>query len=79
MFDYHIHSEFSEDSSEKMSNIVEEAIGKGGKKLCFTEHMEFNFPHEKLKFDLDYDAYKREFERVRSIYGKKIDLFMGGR
>lgn len=77
MFDYHIHSEFSDDSSEKMSNILEEAIRKGGKKLCFTEHMEFNFPNETLKFNLDYDAYKREFERMRSIYGKRIDLSMG--
>lgn len=77
MFDYHIHSEFSDDSSEKMSNIVEEAIRKGGKKLCFTEHMEFNFPHEIKKFNLDYDGYKKEFERMRSIYGKRIDLSMG--
>jgi histidinol-phosphatase (PHP family) len=77
VFDYHIHSEFSDDSSEKMSNIVEEAIRKGGKKLCFTEHMEFNYPDEKLKFNLDYDAYKKEFERIRSIYGKQIDLYMG--
>ncbi|WP_319205303.1 histidinol-phosphatase HisJ family protein [uncultured Ilyobacter sp.] len=77
MFDYHIHSEFSDDSTEKMSNIVEEAIKKGGKKLCFTEHMEFNYPHEELKFELDYDAYKKEFERIKSIYGGKIDLYMG--
>ncbi len=77
MFDYHIHSEFSDDSSEKMSNIVEEAIKKGGKKLCFTEHMEFNYPDEELKFELNYDAYKKEFERIKTIYGDKIDLYMG--
>ncbi|WP_372713291.1 histidinol-phosphatase HisJ family protein [Ilyobacter sp.] len=77
MFDYHIHSEFSDDSTEKMSNIVEEAIKKGGKKLCFTEHMEFNYPHEELKFELNYDEYKKEFERIKSIYGERIDLYMG--
>lgn len=77
MFDYHVHSEFSDDSSEKMSNIVEEAIRKGGRKLCFTDHMEFNYPDVDLKFELDYDAYKKEFERVRSIYGERIDLYMG--
>ena len=77
MFDYHIHSEFSEDSSEKMDIIVEEAIKKGMKKLCFTEHMEFDYPDEDYKFHLDYDGYKNEFERIKSIYGEKIDLYMG--
>jgi histidinol-phosphatase (PHP family) len=77
MFDYHIHSEFSDDSSEKMINIVEEAIKKGCKKLCFTEHMEFNYPFEELKFELDYDSYKKEFEKIKAIYEKQIDLYMG--
>ncbi|MEI6856200.1 histidinol-phosphatase HisJ family protein [Psychrilyobacter sp.] len=77
MFDYHIHSEFSDDSSGKMSKIVEEVIRKDGKKLCFTEHKEFNYPDEDIKFNLDYEGYKREFERIKSIYGKKIELYMG--
>ena len=77
MFDYHIHSEFSDDSTEKMINIVEEAIKKGGEKLCFTEHKEFNYPDESIKFNLDYESYKKEFERIKSIYGKTIELYMG--
>ena len=77
MFDYHIHSEFSDDSSEKMSNIVEEAIRKGGKKLCFTEHKEFNYPDKNIKFNLDYEGYEKEFERIKSVYGNKIELYMG--
>lgn len=77
MIDYHIHSEFSDDSSANMANIVEEAIKKGCKKLCFTEHMEFNYPFEDLKFELDYAAYKREFEKIKSTYEKDIDLYMG--
>lgn len=77
VFDYHIHSEFSDDSTEKIINIVEEAIKKGGKKICFTEHKEFNYPDKRLKFNLDYEGYKREIERIKSIYGEKIELYMG--
>jgi len=77
MFDYHIHSEFSDDSTEKMINIVEEAIKKSGEKICFTEHKEFNYPDENIKFNLDYESYKKEFERIKSIYEKKIEIYMG--
>lgn len=77
MFDYHIHSGFSDDSSEKMSDIIEKAIKKGGEKICFTEHKEFNYPDEEIKFNLDYEGYKKEFEKIKSIYGEKIDLYMG--
>jgi histidinol-phosphatase (PHP family) len=77
MFDYHIHSEFSDDSTEQMSNILKEAIKKGGKKICFTEHKEFNYPDKDIKFNLDYDEYKKEFEKIKSIYGKNIELYMG--
>jgi len=77
VFDYHIHSKFSDDSMEKIINIVEEAIKKGGIKICFTEHKEFNYPHKDIKFNLDYEGYKKEFERIKSIYGKKIGLYMG--
>jgi len=77
MFDYHIHSEFSDDSTEQMKNILEEAIKKGGKKICFTEHKEFNYPDKNIKFNLDYDKYKKEFEKIKSTYGKNIEIYMG--
>lgn len=77
MFDYHIHSEFSDDSTEKMKNILEEAIKKGGKKICFTEHKEFNYPDEDIKFNLNYNEYKKEVEKIKAIYKEKIEIYMG--
>ena len=68
MFDYHIHSEFSDDSSEKMSNIVEEAIKKGGKKLCFTDHMEFNYP------DADLSIIDRAYIYSARVHDGQIRL-----
>ena len=39
--DYHLHSEFSFDSSEKIENIVEKAIQMGIDEIALTDHAEF--------------------------------------
>lgn len=39
--DYHIHSEFSDDSQEKMKNQVERAITLGLEEICFTDHVDY--------------------------------------
>ena len=49
MYDYHIHSDFSEDSSSKMEDMIKGAIQRGAKEICFTEHKEFDYPVEELR------------------------------
>ena len=39
--DYHLHSEFSFDSSEKIENIVERALQMGIDEIALTDHAEF--------------------------------------
>ena len=39
--DYHIHSEFSDDSREPMENQVRRAIELGLEEICFTEHVDY--------------------------------------
>ena len=39
--DYHIHSEFSDDSREPMENQVRRAIELGLEEICSTEHMDY--------------------------------------
>ena len=39
--DYHLHSEFSFDSSEKIENIVEKALQMGIDEIALTDHAEF--------------------------------------
>lgn len=69
--DYHLHSSFSEDCIIEMKEMVEGAIKAGVNILCFTEHKDFDYPHEEFTFHLDNEAYtKRFWNYVRFI--KKI-------
>ena len=39
--DYHVHTEFSEDSEYEMEEVVIDAIEKGLDEICFTDHVDF--------------------------------------
>ena len=39
--DYHIHTEFSDDSREPMQNQIERAIELGLDEICFTDHIDY--------------------------------------
>ena len=37
--DYHVHTQFSDDSEYPMEQVVKDAIARGLNELCFTEHV----------------------------------------
>ena len=39
--DYHVHTEFSDDSSYDMEDVVKDAIDMDIKELCFTDHVDY--------------------------------------
>lgn len=45
--DYHIHTYYSSDSSEDPENIIKAAIDKGLVGICFTDHMDLDWPETK--------------------------------
>ncbi|MCR5177713.1 MAG: histidinol-phosphatase HisJ family protein [Lachnospiraceae bacterium] len=81
--DQHIHSHHSGDSDESMERIADSAIAAGLKYLCFTEHMDFDYPpvdDPELTpdtFILDADPYKAEYLRIRDRYAGRIELMLG--
>lgn len=38
--DYHIHTEFSDDSEYPMEEVVKDAIALGLEEICFTDHVD---------------------------------------
>ncbi|MCD8097494.1 MAG: histidinol-phosphatase HisJ family protein [Lachnospiraceae bacterium] len=44
--DYHVHSEFSDDSEYRMEDIVEDALEMGMKELCFTDHVDYGIKRD---------------------------------
>ena len=45
-YDFHVHSDFSSDSQAPMEAMVQEGIRLGLPGICFTEHMDLDFPGE---------------------------------
>ena len=76
--DYHLHSSFSDDSVEKMEVQVQEAIRQGMSALCFTDHMDYDYPKKYTeRFEFDVDAYFQEIHRLQTIYHRDISIRAG--
>ena len=66
--DYHTHSHFSGDCDTPTENMIEKAISLGMTHLCFTEHLDPDYPvreGESLNFDLDIPKYREEFLKFK--------------
>ncbi len=84
--DNHLHTIFSIDSDEPMENQVKRGIELGLGSICFTDHMDYNYPHtgdfcdvpeDEYLFEFDVKAYMSEIERLKSIYAESINLRTG--
>jgi histidinol-phosphatase (PHP family) len=76
--DFHTHSHYSSDSDASMESMVERAIELGLSKLCFTDHMDFDYPPTStLKFLFDPEEYFKELEYICEKYKNKIEVLKG--
>ncbi|MBS6180941.1 MAG: histidinol-phosphatase HisJ family protein [Erysipelotrichaceae bacterium] len=73
--DCHMHTEFSSDSETKMTAQVERAIELGIPHICFTDHMDMDYPGG--EFQLDTDAYVKRVLEVKELYRDKINICLG--
>lgn len=79
--DYHLHSHFSGDSRESMEEMIRRGIRLGLTRMCFTEHMDMDFPaggsDTPETFLLDTDAYMSELVKYRQQYASDIQILSG--
>ncbi len=89
--DYHLHSSHSEDSEIPMEEQIEAGIKAGLKYMCFTEHMDKDWPEEAVPkegedasgaedlkaFEVDTDAYYEHYLECREKYKDRVDLRFG--
>lgn len=79
--DYHVHSYFSGDSQTPMENMIQSAIAKGLKQICFTEHMDIAFPYRPSdkpdSFFVNADSYLYELLMLREKYRSQIAVLFG--
>lgn len=77
MFDYHMHSDFSADCEALMEETIEAAINKGLTEICFTEHIDYDYPDPTISFDLDLPNYDKKIKEVQAMYEDQIIIKKG--
>ena len=57
--DYHLHSEYSMDSREKIENLCVKAVSEGIREIAITDHAEMQKPEELPDFKTRIEEIKR--------------------
>lgn len=79
--DFHLHSHFSTDSQAPMESMILKGIELGLSHMCFTEHMDFDFPVTDEtpagSFFVNTDSYLYDLLTFKEKYRNKIKLSFG--
>ena len=87
--DYHVHTEFSDDSVYPMERVVQDAIHLHLDEICITDHVDYGvkvdwdsgeeilYRHGEPLANVDYPRWALEFQRVKDLFAGKIEVKMG--
>lgn len=87
--DYHVHTEFSDDSVYPMDAVIQDAIAMGMKEICITDHVDYGIKldwdcGEKIEYrngepfaNVDYPRYIEKINQMKKLYGDKIQIRTG--
>ena len=79
-YDFHMHSSFSGDSDTPPEQQAEEAIRLGASGICFTDHMDYDYPMAKeagTDFEFDDAAYYAHMCELRDSYKGRLEIMIG--
>lgn len=87
--DYHVHTEFSDDSDYPLLDVVRDAANMGLEELCLTDHVDYGVKVDwdsgleipvrlgALMANVDYPKYIAAIDEARRLYGDKIRVKLG--
>lgn len=89
LVDYHVHTEFSDDSVYPMEDVVKDAIRLGLHEICFTDHVDYGIKEDwdsgkEIAYrngepfaNVNYPVYVEKIRRMQELYGDRITVKMG--
>ncbi len=77
MYDYHVHSSFSDDCTADMEDMILSACDKGFGEIALTDHIDLQYPDPDIPFTLDFPAYHKALEHYQIKYKDRIKLLKG--
>lgn len=76
--DFHVHSDFSADGKARMEDMIKQAIKSGLKTICFTDHMDYDYPKiYGVSFEFDPVEYIKAIESLKEKYRPQIEILTG--
>lgn len=87
--DYHVHTEFSDDSVYPLEAVVNDAIGRHLDEICITDHVDYgikedwdsgkeiHYRHGEPLANVNYPRYVKEIQRMQKVYDGEITIKMG--
>lgn len=87
--DYHVHTEFSDDSVYLMEQVIQDAVSMGMEEICFTDHVDYGIKDDwdagvPIRYrgnepfaNVDYPRYFAEIRKLRQKYSGQIAIKRG--
>ena len=87
--DYHVHTEFSDDSRYLMEDVIRDAVNMGMDEICITDHVDYGvkvdwdsgeeigYRHGDPLANVDYPRYMDKIRALKEEYQGKITIRTG--
>lgn len=75
--DFHIHTSFSGDSETPMEDQIIKSIDLGLENICFTDHLDLEYPEQYGYFDLEVEDYVKHVSLMKDKYKDQINITLG--
>lgn len=87
--DYHVHTEFSDDSIYPAKDVIRDAVRMGMDEICITDHVDYGVKEDwdsgkEIEYrngdplaNVDYEKYMAELSQLRERYADKITVRTG--
>ena len=74
LWDTHLHTRYSGDSTAEPEDMVQAALQHGLDGICFTDHIDYDYPKEPELFLFDMDAYQKELSELKEKYQNVLPI-----
>ncbi len=78
LWDTHMHTHFSGDCEADVSSMADAAVRKGLAGICFTDHMDLDYPEGLPEnYFFDADEYFQEMRQAQERYRGRLPILIG--
>lgn len=77
LWDTHMHTHFSGDSDANAYEMAQAAITARMEGICFTDHLDIDYPENPGRFLIDFASYFRELLDVRAHFDPILPIYIG--